>query len=179
MLQEHDAGVNQAGIAWISAATRDPRDTRYTWLTNPGARRAADTGRLFDAVVLRADLGAAVLELLTAAAEPTGAVIAEGHAGKWAYLVGPGSADAWLHAVGPPAGTRYHYVGHGGCLTLPGPRPHPGSSMTWIVRPGLGTNLTCVTSLAGSFLAAEARRPRHCAPEARWPCPACRLRPVP
>lgn len=159
MLQEQDAGVNQAGIAWISAATRDPRDTRYTWLTNPGARRAADTGRLFDAVVMRARLGAVVLDLLTAAAEPTGAVIAEEHAGKWAYLVGPGSAEVWLAAVGPADGTRYHYVGHGGCLTLPGPRPYPGSSMTWIVPPGLGTNLTCVTSLAAVYLAAEAAGP--------------------
>lgn len=159
MLQEQDAGVNQAGIAWISAATRDPRETRYTWLTNPGARRAADTGRLFDAVVMRVDLGAAVLDLLTAAAEPVGAVIAEEHAGKWAYLIGPGSAEAWLAAVGPADGTRYHYVGHGGCLTLPGPRPYPGSSMTWIVRPGLGTNLTCVPTLAAAYLRAESHRP--------------------
>ncbi|OPC83683.1 hypothetical protein B4N89_24515 [Embleya scabrispora] len=156
MLREQDAGVNQAGIAWISAATRDPRDTRHTWLTNPGARRAADTGRLFDAVVVRADLGRAVLAVLVAAGAPVGAVIGEEHAGKWAYLVGPGSAEAWQGAVGPAQGARYHYVGHGGCLTLPGPRPQPGSSMTWIIRPGLGTNLTCVTTLADAYLTAEA-----------------------
>jgi hypothetical protein len=158
MLQEQDAGVNQAGIAWISAATRDPRDTRHAWLTNPGARLAADTGRIFDAVVMRADLGAAVLELLTAAGEPLGAVIAERHAAKWAYLIGPGSTDAWHNAVGPAAGARFHYVGHGGCLTIPGPIPYPGATMTWIVRPGQGTNLTCVTSLGAAFLTAESDR---------------------
>ncbi|WP_406280567.1 hypothetical protein [Embleya sp. NBC_00896] len=38
-----------------------------------------------------------------------------------------------------------------GCLTVPGPRPHPDTSMRWVVPPGLDTNLTCLTALAVAF----------------------------
>lgn len=175
MLREQDSGVNTRGIAWISAATRDPRDTRETWHTDPGARRSADTGRIFDAVVLRADVGSAVLEALTVAGQPVGAVIAEHHTGTWAWLVGPGSRDAWANAVGPSGGVRYHYIGGGNRLTIPGPQPDPGASMTWAVRPGLGIDLTCVPTLAAAFLAAErgfgVEVPCH--GNAGWHCPQC------
>jgi len=176
MLREQDTVVNTRGIAWISAATPDPRDTRETWHTNPGARRATDAGRIFDAVVVRAAVGAAILEALNVAAQPVGAVIAESPVGKWAWLVGPGSRDAWANAVGPSGGgARYHYVGSGGRLTVPGPQPYPGAAMTWAVPPGLGTDLTCVTTLAAAFLAAEhdAGADVTCHAEAGRQCPDC------
>jgi hypothetical protein len=158
VLRQQDERVNASGAAWLSSATRDPRATRYVWSIDPGARQPVDTGQIFDAVVIRANLGTVVLRALVAARVPLGAVVSASYADKWAYLVGPGSGDAWRSAVGPsPAPSRagwYHYVGPRGCLTIPGPLPHPDTSMRWIARPGLDTNLTCLTSLATAYLQA-------------------------
>jgi hypothetical protein len=153
--QRHTERVNAAGCAWLSSATRDPVATRFAWSIDPGARQPADTGRLFDAVVIRAIPGADVLELLAETGAPAGAVISQRDGDKWAYLVGPGSAHAWRSAVGAAPGPGeagwYRYVGHRGCLTVPGPLPHPDTSLRWVVPPGLDTNLTCLTSLATAF----------------------------
>jgi hypothetical protein len=57
---------------------------------------------LFDAIVMRAEMGAAVLEQLTACAAPVGTIISKPYTDKWAYPIGPGSARAWHVSVGDP-----------------------------------------------------------------------------
>jgi hypothetical protein len=133
------------------------------WSIDPGARQPVDTGRIFDAVVVRAEFGATVLRVLVTMRVPLGAVVSASHADKWAFLVGPGSADAWGQSVGsPPTPNRlgwYRYIGPRGCLTVPGPQPHPDTSMRWVVPPGLDTNLTCLTPLAAAYLRAALTPP--------------------
>ncbi|WP_436775753.1 hypothetical protein [Yinghuangia sp. YIM S09857] len=154
--------MNHAGIEWLSAATDDPRTTRYNWTAVPYEHQLARPGRLFDAVITRDDTGGSVLERLAARLQPVGAVISDSRARHWAWLVGPGSEGAWRLTVGPPgeANVRswYRYINSRGALLVPGPVPEPGAWLRWIVPPGLGENLTPLTALAVAFMEA-AREP--------------------
>ncbi|WP_161359961.1 hypothetical protein [Streptomyces sp. SID3343] len=158
--------MNHAGIEWISAATEDPVDTRCKWIREPFSPTLVGAGGLFDAVVMHADVGCAVLGILAARHQPVGAVISKAYSNRWAFFIGPGSRRAWRATVETEGLVRpswYRYVGRDAWLTVPGPYPVLGGEafLRWQVPPGTGTNLTCVTALGAAFVGATAADCSH------------------
>ena len=150
--------VSRAGIEWISAAAPDPLEAQAAWVCRPSETVLIRVGDVLDAVVMRADTGAAVLDRLRGRGVDVGAVIGRLHRNRWAWLIGPGSRRVWSGLVPNVASSEacwWRYVGRPGVLTVPGPEQVDRASnfLTWVVPPGSGvTNLTAVHPLASAFL---------------------------
>ena len=125
------AGVHGA-VEWLASAASDPESCRWEWEHNPLGVTLLPAGRLWDVLIVSAELGHPALDVLNRCLDSPGPVLADFGDARLGFFVPPGTATRWL-------GTGIRCAGSGTWIVVPYPGRATGGTR-WIVPPdGRGT----------------------------------------
>lgn len=125
------AGTRKA-VEWLASAAPDPETCRWEWERNPLGVTLLPAGRLWDVLILGAELGHPALDVLTNCLDRPGPVLADFGDARVGFFVPPGTASRWV-------GTGVRCAGRGTWIVVPYPGKFTGGTR-WIVPPdGYGT----------------------------------------
>lgn len=143
----------RSAVEWLVSAAPDPEACRREWEANPLGVVLLPAGRMWDVLILSAELGYPTLDVLTGLLTHPGPVLADFGDSRMGFLVPPGTAARWL-------GTGVRGAGHGTWIVVPYPGRSSGG-VRWLIPPDGSGALTDPSVLELAMHEAAARLARE------------------
>lgn len=129
-----DAGDDRTATEWLASAALDPEACLRAWESDPFGVVLLPAGRVWDVLVLGAELGRLTLDVLYGILDRPGPVLADSDESRIGFLVPAGTAAHWI-------GTGVRGAGSGTWIVVPRPDVTSGS-VHWLVPPDSSGILT-------------------------------------
>ncbi|MFE1285938.1 hypothetical protein [Streptomyces sp. NPDC058751] len=122
----------KAAVEWLASVAPDPEACRWEWERGPRGVALLPAGKVWDVLILPAELGYPTLDVLTRVLDRPGPVLVDFGDARMGFFVPAGTAARWL-------GTGVRTAGPGTWIVVPYPGRVAGG-VRWLVEPdGSGT----------------------------------------
>lgn len=129
--------MTRRGMQWLSAAAEDPEMCRARWADDPRRPYTLPTGRLFDVVVIRQQLGMETFDQLERRAMPIGPVMVDWSSQQMGFFLPTRSRERFARALERETdeAPEYRYLAEESFVVVPGPMPLSGDRYQWLRAP--------------------------------------------
>lgn len=143
----------RSAVEWLVSAAPDPDECRNEWERNPLGVALLPAGRIWDVLIVPAELGYPTLDVLTRLLSQPGPVLADFGDSRMGFLVPAGTAARWI-------GTGVRGAGRGTWIVVPYPGRSSGG-VRWLIPPDGSGTLTDPSVLELAMHEAAARLARE------------------
>lgn len=143
----------RSAVEWLVSAAPDPDECRNEWERNPLGVALLPAGRIWDVLIVPAELGYPTLDVLTRLLSQPGPVLADFGDSRMGFLVPAGTAARWI-------GTGVRGEGRGTWIVVPYPGRSSGG-VRWLIPPDGSGTLTDPSVLELAMHEAAARLARE------------------